>query len=410
MSGRRALSPRWLVLLGLGLSGLAGRPAGAEPATREVPSVLVFPLEAKNAPEDVARVATEAVVDGLRDAPAVHVVGPGAAKAEAGVDLLEQARGCDYDVFCLVEVGRLFSGREVVIGTVEGATGAPRWTVKLLRLDVERAAMVDTVAYTVRSSVNALVAAAQAAGRRLCLPSNASLQFEVSPADARLSVFGEEVEVREDGTLSLWTGRWRVDVDAPGYEPHSRWVTLSAQRPRRQLHVQLRADPLYVRERPSASVVEPFERPSRRHGSGIGVEEAGKRREGPQPPGRFARPWPWIIVGTGVAAAVTGTVLMVDAQSRYEGLALEPRYVSSATSADAAHAERDQLRDLHLAGSLAAVAGGIAVSVGLAWLLFVDPPRERRLTVAEATNEVSAGPERQKAARELARSLRGGPR
>lgn len=343
---------------------LAGLLAATPPA-----AVVVFPLDARRAPEPVAKEATQALVAALDAEPRLRVVGPEVAERRAGVDLGLQARGCAFDVFCLVEVARALSGRTALVGALE-AVDAQVWSVALRELDVARAKMTDTVTHEV-NSLEHVAAAAAGAARRLVAPPRGTLVLDVRPRDAAVFLFGERLS--PGASRPWWLGRWRYRVAAPGFEPAAGWVDIGPASPTR-LEVVLRPDPLYVPPAPAPRSNEPFDLPSRSLRTGrADAGEAGR-----EPPSRFARPAGWVAVGLGALAAGVGAGLALEARSSYAALASEPRFVRGGSlPSDLAAAERDGLRERSVAGAVIALSGLVGAAAGVAWMIFDDPEVER---------------------------------
>lgn len=325
-------------------------------------SVLVFPFEPG---PGVERGLAERAGRAAADALGPEARGPAARAAAASIDLGAQARGCDHDVFCLVEIARLLGADRALVGRIE-ATEDGWLELELLVLDCERAVLAGSARPRVISAPRLLDAAA-ATARRLLRPPDVALELRLEPPDAELRAFGEPVSV-VDGRW--WSGRWVVELDAPGFVAEQREWKLSPGRAQRT--VRLVPDPLEPAPVPSAA--EPFGVPSRRPGSGISAAAVGRMvvEEGRAPPARsrWARPLPWVVTGVGVLTAAAGVALMVDARSGYDALSTEGRYrFGSTRPAVAADAARDELRERHAMG---AALGGIGAGVGLAglaWLL-----------------------------------------
>lgn len=328
--------------------------------------VVLFPLEDRGAGVEAVQVATKAAENALT-ADGHTVSGPLDVEASSGVDLLAQARGCDYDVFCLVEVGRVLEGRQVLVGHVSGR--GEGWQLRLLALDVERAALVDTVVFETPQEASALQAAASLAARRLVSTPRVLIRLKVTPSDSRVTIFGDGDWLPDHGRLEGWPGRWRFEVSAPGYAGQKFWVEVPLGPQEFDVELTLVPDPLSVPAPKELYADEPFGRPSRRTGSGVTVDELGVRTA-PAPPSRFARPWPWVTLGVGVLAVVGGSLLMSDAHSSYGALANEIRYVPGATPADLAAAERTSFQNQYLTGSFVLAGGAAVAAAGLGWLLF----------------------------------------
>src|SRR5688572_3424521 len=88
------------------------------PSSAIAKSVIVFPLDARGVSYDTASTATKWVLETVNSIPKMKVIEPKTVEAELGVKLTEQARACEYDVFCLVEVGEILEGDSMLIGHV----------------------------------------------------------------------------------------------------------------------------------------------------------------------------------------------------------------------------------------------------------------------------------------------------
>lgn len=320
-------------------------------ALAATPSVLVFPFEGPDGLAGPSEHATRAAVEALGRKRAT---GPHAAQSEHRIDLGALSAGCDRDIFCLAEVGRLLSAEWVVVGRIEPA--GEGWRVAVQLIDVLRASLLDSVRHEIPTGEwSAVAAASAAAARRLLDPAMVGFLVRVDPPTARVLAFGGPVD-RTGETQQWWPGRWWVRAEAPGYKPAGVWVDVQGPG---TVEIELSPDPLALG--PAAAPSEPFDRPSRRIlGGGARVAKP------PAPTEAWAsRPLPWLVAGVGVAAIAVGSVLVVDAQSRYRVLAGQERGTALALPADLAAAERDGLRDQHRVGSALAGAGGLVAGVSL---------------------------------------------
>jgi hypothetical protein len=353
------------------------------PAPALARSVIIFPLDARGVAYDTAQTATHWVLETMRAIPDTRVIDPKTVEAELGVKLTEQARACEYDLFCLVEVGEILEGDAMLIGHVRrvGGNEDEVHELKLIVLDVPKATITDVVIWKVPTArQGGLENAVRAASRRLFSRPDAMVTFVLEPPNARVSFFGDQVQIPEDGTLPYWSGTYLAEVEAEGYHPKELRVVIppSTKEKNTRIPIELEPDPLYV---PKGGVrkVQPFDRASRREGSGVTAEVAGAVPEddGPQP--ILFSPWPWLGAAAGIGVGIAGGVLMGMAQSDYNELSMQERYKPGVTvTAQVAIQRRDEARDRFQTGSGLLIAGG-AVLVGTAIWVIIDwvlTPRE----------------------------------
>ncbi|CAN0576105.1 unnamed protein product, partial [Laminaria digitata] len=88
----------------------------AASSTASAARVVVFGLAPRGIDAATVKQGTDSMLETLRGLSGVQVIDPKTGKARLGVDLVEQARACEYDVFCLVEVGELLEGQQILIG------------------------------------------------------------------------------------------------------------------------------------------------------------------------------------------------------------------------------------------------------------------------------------------------------
>ena len=328
--------------------------------------VVVFPLDARGVDPGQAESATQAVLSALQGIERLRVMDPKTVEKRLDVNLIEQARACQYDVFCLVEIGEILETATVLLGHVQSNPEAesPPYELKLVVLDVDRATIAEVLIWRF-GELERLPAAADAAGRRLFGPQDAEVELRVEPTGAKISLYGDPQTLPLAGPWATWSGTYQLKVEADGYLPATR--TWSPPAGKSQLDVALEPDPLYVRRSPTE--VQPFDQPSRRLGSGVTARELRITPQEDEPPSAYGRPWPWVTTGVGVAAVIAGAVLMVTAQADYNALANEVRFSPSMTTrSDLARPERDAANLRHQIGG-GVVAGGALIAVsGLIWL------------------------------------------
>ena len=385
----------------LGLGALAGLLLASWPAPASARRVVVFPVDARGVASAQAAGATEALLRRLAALPEIEVMEPERAGRRLGVDLTAQARACEYDVFCLVEVGELVDGQAVLIGHLAQAAGAVEGglELKLVVLDVARAAITDVILWRISALEEAMLPEALGgAARRLFSAPDAELALETEPADARVEVWGEPLARPPAGApIPFWSGTYHLRVEAEGHLPRELDVVVVPGSPTR-IPVKLEQDPLYTPPRGGARG------PERRLGSRASAQTVGavELEVGPSP--AYARPWPWLLAGGGVAGTIAGAVMMSGAQSRYAELSGQPRFEPGKTvTADVAARQREEQRSAHRTGSVV-LASGAALVVGAAIWMLVDrlldapPPPAKRASVGR-------GDPLEPAARAAAKSL-----
>lgn len=414
-NGARVVLPgqarhRWPALLALAVAWCA---AGEARAAR----VVVFPLDARGVDASLTQEGTRTVLARLRRVRGLEVVDPETGQAELGVNLTKQARACEYDVFCLVEVGELLQAEQVLIGHLSRPLPTdPKadegLEFKLIVLDVARAAITEVLLWRVPDlDPSALQEAARAAVSRLFAPKDAELMVELSPPDAELRIYGEQVNLPEAGTaMPYWSGVYHAVVSAPGYlSERLRIPVMRGDEPAR-VSVSLEPDPLYVAE--AKGPVKVFDKDSRRIGSGASAGTVGAV-EVPPPAPRYAFQSvpPWLVAGAGVGLSALGAALMQSAQASYNTRAEERRFVAGETyGADVAIRVRDDSRLRYRAGSGTLIGGiGLVVGAGL-WMvvdaLLTEPARVGEVRPAGQPGRAALDPAALAAARRMSLEAR----
>lgn len=241
---------------------------------------------------------------------------------------------CKGDELCLAELVRL-SGASV--GMYFTATKTED------RIELQIFAVQATTAQ-VRSSVSLRVhpsdlgSALRSSLRKLLVPPDARLAFEVQPPWAEVRFFGGPPVASHSGPW--WSGRWVLTVEAEGYLPESTRILLLPGE-RRVLGFELK--PL---KRPVlAAPIEPT--------APLG-----------EPPdwGLWARR---ATLGGGALVVAVGAIVMVESQSSYNGWASAERF--DGTQATAAAAARSSDRSQYQVGSTLVFTGAAALGVALVW-------------------------------------------
>ena len=213
----------------------------------------------------------------------------------------------------------------------------------------------------------------RAANKRLFSRPDAMVIFQLEPPGARVSFFGDPVQIPEDGTMPYWSGTYFAVVESEGYHTKELRVVIPPgdKEKNTRIPIALDQDLLYVRKGGSKQV-QPFDRTSRREGSGVSSEVAGAVAEDTGPKPILLTPWPWIGVAAGVGLGIGGGVLMSMAQGDYNALSMQERYQPGVTiTAEESIRRRDDARGRFRTGSGLMIAGG-AVLVGTAIWMIVD--------------------------------------
>lgn len=343
--------------------------------TARAASVIVFPLDARGVSYDTADTATKWALETIRMSSGAEVIEPSRVEREIGVKLTEQARACDYDVFCLVEVGEILQGDKMLVGHVRLVTGkeGDRHELKLIVLDVSKATIVEVLIWKLPAvHAGALEHAVRAATKRLFAKPDALVSIDLSPENARLSFFGDPVQLPKDGSpLPYWSGTYYALVEAEGYHSKELRVAIPKSEAATRIPIELEQDPLFVPER-GQKKTQPFARASRREGSGATADVVGAVPEDHGPKPILLTAWPWVTAAVGIGLGVGGTFLTTSAQSTYNDLSTQERYRAGVTvTADVAIDRRDDARMRFRTGSGLMFAGG-AVLLGTALWVIID--------------------------------------
>jgi hypothetical protein len=331
--------------------------------------VVVFPLDARAVSEASAKAATERVVATLRGIPELKVIEPKSVEQKLGVDLTDQAQACDYDVFCLVEVGEILQVERMLIGHVRRPEGkdASGLELKLIVLDVAKAVIAEVLIWRIPdNAVAGWQDAVEAASRRLFSPPDALVDLALDPGNARLSFYGEPVQPPAPGQpLRFWSGTYYARVESPGYHALEVKVVIPTNT-RTRVPLSLEPDPLYVPpdRRPKDKSTQPFDRTSRREGSGVSAQDVAVKAPEAEDPltAALTNPIPWVVAGGGAGLIVLGSVVMSGAQANYNELSGQARYAPGMTATvDVAIQARDDSRGSYTLGSVLAFAGAAAV-------------------------------------------------
>lgn len=349
--------------------GLSSAPALAR-------GVVVFPLDGRGVPRETADQVTEVVKSVLRTIRTVEVLDTASVEKRLGVQLTDQARACEYDTFCLVEVGEILKSERMLVGHVRraGKEQAPdELELKLVVLDVAKASVVDVLLWRLPNRDGAPADAARAATRRLFAAPDAKVIFDLTPPTAEVAFYGDPISRPKGQAFSYWSGAYYAHITADGHAPVDTRISIPEGGPTR-IAIELEIDPLWVAKPKDKTKALPFTQGSRREGSGVTAQEAGAETEAEvqlaQRGSPFANPIAWTVTGAGLAAAVVGAVIAHSAQSDYNAYSGQERYVARVTgsSSDASRA-RDDARSAYTRGAIIATAGAAVAAAGLAWMV-----------------------------------------
>ncbi len=334
--------------------------------------VVVFGLDPRNVSAEATKQGTQTLLTTLGKLPGVEVIDPQTAKARLGVDLVQQAKACQYDVFCLVELGELLDADQLLVGHV--SQPAPTDSdadlgleLKLMVLEVVSASTVDVLLWRVQDlDSTALAQACDAGARRLFSTPDVEVQFALTPPGAEVRLYGEPVDLKPEGaSMPYWSGTYDALVRAEGYEPKRFRIRLDKGQASLTVPLALEQDPLWVQTK--SAEVRPFDRPSRRRAGPLNLVA---------PPEAEASSslLPWALGGGGVAVVVLGGFVMQRAQADYNNRSAEARYVGGVTrSAAVAINKRSAARLEHRIGSGALIGGLVALLGAGVWMLLDTP-------------------------------------
>jgi len=340
------------------------------PIQAQALQVVAMPLDAVGSTLfDAAKSASRAMIASMRELPEVTVVESQAISAELGINLVDQVQQCRRDTLCLVQIGEAVSADRLLLGELAEKSNGER-ILKLYVVDVTKAAMVDTITWTLPTAQGALEDALAAAMRQLFARPDARVIFEVLPKDAEISVYGERADFKLWEEIPFWSGVYLMRVERKGHDPREVRITLPRGGPTRVV-LELEQDPLWfdpeAKKRTSGQT-----KPGKFAVVAVDAESSvvPKKSRGALGPSPFANWVAWSIVGVGGIASVSGGLVMTGAQADYNTLSAQPRFLDGTTaSAGDASAAREDARSRFGLGSKLLI-GGVGVAIGgLAWML-----------------------------------------
>jgi hypothetical protein len=316
--------------------------------------IVFVPLEAQGVSWEAARSASDQLVSVLRRIDGITVLSTKELVTEIGVDLETQAQACRRELFCLVQIGEAAGARRIVVGDLaRGKSDVD--TLKLQLIDVDKSAVIETLAWKIPARSGALEDALPAAARQLVSKPDAKVVFAIDPRGAELRIYGERVDLPQGEVVPFWSGVYYAEVSKKGFESQQLRIIVPKGGPTR-IDVKLEGDPLYVHtERQAGPPIT------------ASAEAVPKAVERPSP---FANWVAWGIVAAGAAAGAAGGLIMSGAQSDYNAVSGEARYTEDATlDAGTARQIREDARSKHGTGSIVLAAGAIVAAGGIAWMV-----------------------------------------
>ncbi len=340
-------------------------------ATPTPQRIVVFPFDAREFNPFRAKEAEQEFMSAMGRIEGLQIIESDVLARELGADLSTEARACNNDVLCLVQLGEILGAERLLLPRLrEGDNDTD--VLQIVVVDVQAAKLRDSLTWEIPSRIGMFSSAVAAAARHLFGLPDARLLVNVQPKDARLFVFGEEVGAPPyTQEIAFWAGSYVATVERRGHAKKSFRLDVKAGGVTK-VDVQLVPDPSYVEETPDGRAVK-VRGGSTRSGSGTGDETitAKTEREVPTSPAVKAlmNPWAWGLVVTGGLGLGVGGAVMASAQSDYNALSIQTRYSGRTTDVGTARDLRDQAASSHQLGSIVFMAGLGAAGGGLAWLI-----------------------------------------
>lgn len=338
------------------------------PSAAQATRVVVTPVEAKDVEYGVVRDVNRVLVSALKELPKLSVLESRALSQELGINLSEQVHDCNKEVLCLVQIGEAVDADRLLLSELSPAK--PSGTVlKFFVVDVKKAALSDTLRWTIPLKDGAVDDAVPAAMRQLFADPDARIVLEITPKDAELKLYGEVAKAQYWTEVPFWSGVYYAQLTRKGHDPREVRFSIPPGGPTR-IVIELEQDPLYVdpnqRTRPSA----PGAKDRGRFEVVTAENEPGPvKPAGPPRPSAFANWVAWSVAGVGVAAGVTGAMLMRSAQGSYNELSGQARFGVKTSPVEAAVSSRDSARSRYsLGGGLAAGGAGLA-GAAILWMV-----------------------------------------
>jgi len=319
--------------------------------------LVVFPFDGAGITSDRLSIADAEAVAALNALPGVAAMGAAGVSERMGFDLAKQVAECANDVLCLVQIGEVAEATHLLVGQLkDDADGTS--TLRISVLDVMKAAMVDTLRWTVPSKKGALSAAVRSACVRLFGEPDATIVLDVWPNDADVRFFGAPASEAAHGEpISYWSGVYYGRVTRNGYLPQDIRIEVPKGGPT-SLRIELEQDPLWI----GANTPR---KPRADRGT---VPVKAKVEDGEPSP--LANYWAWGLSVAGAGGGAAGGVLMSGAQSSYDEASGEQRFAIGQTSPwDEAKQIRQDSRDEFDIGTKVVYGGAGLAAAGFIWMI-----------------------------------------
>lgn len=209
--------------------GVIAAPASASAQT----GVTILGIRSVEGDDEFARNLTGALRHAATQVPDWQV-----SEAQISLAQMSLAHGCDEpDAACMAEIAGDLEAERVIYGTVRRTSAGDDYdfALTLYLFDAESAqisrSLTDTISHLHQDIDDLRDNARRYMARLGNLALHGSLRVEVSPADATVSIDGEEAGHAQDGVFvagEVEEGRHRVEVSAEGYNPLRASVTVVA--------------------------------------------------------------------------------------------------------------------------------------------------------------------------------------
>lgn len=349
------------------LGSLVAAPEAADALTR----LVVFPFDAREFNPFRAKEAEQEFMASIRRIPGLEVIESEVLARELGADLSSEARACNNDVLCLVQLGEILGAERLVLPRLrEGDRDSD--VLQIVVVDVRAAKLRDSLTWEIPSQLGMFSSAMSSAPRHLFGIPDARLQVQVEPKDARLFVFGEEVGAPPyTAELAFWSGSYVATMERRGYAKKSFRLDVKASGVT-QVQITLEADPLFVEDTPEGRAVKVRGGERASDGSRSAGGQSTKT-EAPRPMSPAVKallnPWAWSLVAAGGLGVGVGGAMMAGAQGDYNTLSEQTRFSGRTTDVGTARDLRDDASGSYQTGSIILLGGLAAAGGGLTWLI-----------------------------------------
>lgn len=352
------------------LLALLGVLVAAPEAAGATQRLVVFPFDAREFNPFRAKEAEQLFMNSIRRIDGLEIIESEVLARELGADLSAEARACNNDVLCLVQLGEILGAERLVLPRLrEGARETD--VLQIVVIDVQAAKLRDSLTWDIPNQLGMFDAAMTAAPRHLFGLPDARLVVLVQPKDARLFVFGEEVgSPPYTSEVAFWSGSYVATVERRGHTRRSFRLDVKPGVVTK-VEIELEPDADYVPEVPEGRAVkvrggERVDEPGEVSRATVSAEESR-----PASPALRAllNPWAWGLVAAGGLGIGVGGGIMAGAQSDYNALSLQTRYSGRTTDVATARDLREGAASDYGAGSVLLLGGLAAAGAGVAWLV-----------------------------------------